>query len=311
MVSLFIGDDVYSKEKAIEEKVSSILGGADRQLNYRVFYGGGTDENEILGYIGTAPFMSAKRVVVIKDFERLDSDVSTRLIAYIHKPSKSTHLIVETDSDSTLKLLAGYADIRRFDGMGSMGYSSWIRDLVKAANKTITSEAIEVFKELQGEDALRLTHELEKVIAFTGTRRDIKAEDVEAVAGRSIIASVFDLTDAIEEKKLDDALMIVSDLILAGKRPYEIIGLLCWHLKRLLRAKAFQMKGVVDYDIADTLKIGRRYQENFFRSVRNTEVSAIRSRVEMLMEADMDIKRTKFDPLLTLEFTIIRLCLGR
>ena len=57
------------------------------------------------------------------------------------------------------------------------------------------------------------------------------------MAGRSLASSAFDITWAIENGKIDESLSIISDLVKAGKKHYEIIGLLCWHVKRLLTAK--------------------------------------------------------------------------
>jgi len=59
------------------------------------------------------------------------------------------------------------------------------------------------------------------------------------------------------------------------------------------------------------LKIGRRYADEFFKQANSMTLPQAMSRLAILLEADLDIKRTKFDPNLVLEFAIIRLCLSR
>ncbi|MFA4981299.1 MAG: DNA polymerase III subunit delta [Candidatus Omnitrophota bacterium] len=314
-VSLFAGSDTYSKEKAIEALVSSILDTSARQLDYKVFYGDETGAEEIFDYLSTLPFRAPKRVALVRGFDRLEDEFKARLTDYIKRPSRSACLILESKNDPNSKDLerfSGSVDIRRFKDPAGFESASWIRGFLSSrGKKEIEPEAIEMLRELQGSDMLSISQELEKLIAFAGERPVIKASDVEEVVGKSLIVSAFELTDAIERNKVEDALRIVSDLTLTGKKHYEIIGLLCWYLRRLVRAKALQMAGQSEYAIAGTLKIGRRYQADFFEHMNRLDISRIRSKIDILVEADLDIKRTKFDPKTVLEFAIIRLCLSR
>jgi DNA polymerase III delta subunit len=58
------------------------------------------------------------------------------------------------------------------------------------------------------------------------------------------------------------------------------------------------------------LGINRRYAPEFFREAKRTDMGRIRSSLKALLEADLDIKRTRFDPETVLEFAVMRLCLG-
>jgi len=312
-VFLFIGNDSYLKEKAIEDLVSSLLDRSSRQLDYKIFYGGEAEAREILDYVTTFPFLAAKRLAVVKELEKLPPEFKTPLIAYVKKPLKSTCLILESKDSSILDEygeLSKYANVNRFDGLNDSESLSWIRKFLASRDKKIENDAALLLKEMRGHDLLSLAQELEKLIAFIGNRDCIKVNDVEEVVGRSLIASAFDLTDAIGKKDIEEALRIVSDLISAGKKHYEIIGLLSWHVKRLLRAKMLQAKGQTDSHIVNFLRLSRRYSDQFFKQLRFIQIPQMRSGMAVLLEADMDIKRTKFDPTLILEFAIIKLCLS-
>lgn len=311
-VFLFIGDDKYQKEKAIQLLSSELLGNSSKELDHKVFYGADSDAREILDYINTIPFLADKRFVVIKDFEKMPQEFKSRLIEYIKKPLKSTCLVLESKDDSILKeygLITRYANVRRFGELTGHELDSWIKKFLAGLGKKIEPDAILILKELQGRNLLGLTQELEKLASFTGKKEEIKAEDVEEVVGKSLVLSTFDLADAIGEKRLDRAMKLGYGLILAGKKEYEIIGLLCWHFKRILRAKSLQARGQRDNAIAGMLKVSRKYSDGFFKQVESLGVPQLRSKIRVLLEADLDIKRTKYDPTLILEFAIIRLCL--
>lgn len=311
-VFLFIGEDNYSKEEAIKALRASLLDGSSNEFDYKLFYGQEANAQGILDYLNTVPFLASKRLAVIKDFEKLPKELKIVIASYIKKPSKSTCLVIETKDDSSVRDydLSERVNIRRFEIPKEEGLMSWMRQFLAARGKTIDEDAAGVLKELHGQSLSILALELEKLVTFIGNRKAVNMRDVEEVTGKSLIVSAFDITSYIMEKRINDAMRMISDLILGGKKHYEIMGILAWHFRRMLKAKMLQAKGENDYAIAGILKIGRRHAAEFFKQTRSLEVSQIKSRIEVLLDADLDIKRTKFDPTLILEFAVIRLCLG-
>jgi DNA polymerase III subunit delta len=312
-VYLFTGNDSYSKEKAIDELVSSILGAtAAKEFDCRIFYGAESDASQIRDYLATLPFLAPKRVAIVKDFDKLPKESRALLSDYTKKSPKSTCLILETKEDARpddYGIAAG-ASVRRFEGPTDAELTSWIKRYIASRSKDIEDEAVSALKELQGRNLLSIASELEKLLLYIGNRPCATADDVEEVVAKSLISSAFDLTDAIEARDIERALEIVSESMLAGRKHYEIIGLLCWHLKKMYRAKTLLERGVSEYQAASLLKIAPRYRNKFFRQAKACGSDRIKSRMSVLLEADAGIKRSKYGPWLVLDFTVIRLCLG-
>lgn len=312
-VFLFAGNDSYSKEKAIDELITAVLGGSARELNCKVFYGADSDASHILDYLATLPFLSPRRVAVVKDFDKLSKESKSLIADYAKKKiSKSTCLILDMKDTAALNDYSsgGHVSIRRFSDPTDSELTSWIKHFLSAKGKKIEDDAVAALKELQGQNLLSIASELEKLMLFTEPADCIRMSDVEDVVARSLTASAFDLMDAIERKDIDAAISIVSESMQGGKKHYEIIGLLCWHLKRILKAKMLFTGGASEPQVGATLKIGARYRSEFFRQVKAVDISRIKSRLGILLEADANIKRAKYDPGLVLEFTVIRLCLS-
>jgi DNA polymerase-3 subunit delta len=283
-VFLFVGNDGYSKEKEIEEISGSLFDGSSRELDYKVFYGGEADAREIIDYINTVPFAASKRLAVVKGFDKLPQEEKARLIASIEKPLKSACLVLETGGNFEYSRLPGHVKVRRFAEPADSQVLPWMKKILASKGKAIQGKAAMILKELRGKDLASLSQELEKLSLFVGERKEVEAADVEAVVEKSLTASAFDLADAVEAKDVNKALDIVSGLVRAGKRPHEITGLLCWHFKKILRAK--------------------------IRRSRPRDIERIRAKMAILLEADLAIKRPRYDPAFALEFAIIRLCLG-
>lgn len=313
-VFLFAGNDSYLREKALEELGSSVLDSSSKQLDYNVFYAGDSDIREVLDCAGTIPLASKKKVIVIKEADRFNKESKARLAAYIRNPVSSTYLVLQSEDESFLDSfddLARYVNIRRFDHPAGEGIDAWIRNFLSSAcsTKRISQDAVEALRELQGQNLLSLEQELGKLIAFTGNRAEISPDDVEEVVGKSLSVSAFDLTDAIELNNIGDAMRIISELILSGKKHYEIIGLLCWHLKRVMKARIARDRGESDPQIVRALRIHSRFAVDFLRQLAVFDIGKIRARMQILLEADLDLKRTKYDPALILEFAVIKMCL--
>lgn len=273
-VILFIGNENYLKEEAIRKLRKSLLGGGPAQeLDYKIFYGSESSAREILDYAATFPFSGAKKLVVIKDVEKLSQEDKTRLIAYIKKPARFTCLVLDASDASRLgdfHSVYRYIKVVHYDDLTDSEARSWIERFAASRGKSIEKSAVEILKELQGLNLSSLTQEMEKLVAFTGKDTVIKAGDVEDLVGKSYRGSAFDIGSAIREKRADKALSLVSDLMLRGRRPYEMIGLLYWNLKKLAK----------------------------------------KNKIDTLLKADLDIKYTRYDPRFILEFVIVKLCLG-
>ncbi|MDD5496154.1 MAG: DNA polymerase III subunit delta [Candidatus Omnitrophica bacterium] len=312
-VFLFVGQQNYLKEKALKELRSRLLNKESSELDYRIFYGGENSVRDILDCATTIPFSSAIRLVVVKDAEKISSSEVSRLLNYIKNPPAFTCLVLDSKSDFALKgfsAMEEYLKIIRFDDLSGPELSAWVRRYVSSLGKKIEDPALELLMETQHKNLSVLEQEVEKLIAHAGEGEFINERDVEEVVGKGLAGTAFDLLKFVREGNLSEAIRLMSDLTASGKKAYEIVGVLCWHFKNILKAKTLQVKGASDYSIAEDLRVGRRYRRDFFKEVRELSISQIKNKLKVLLEADLNIKRSKFDPRLVLEFSIIRLCLG-
>ncbi|MCC7300533.1 MAG: hypothetical protein IT583_05595, partial [Verrucomicrobia bacterium] len=83
--------------------------------------------------------------------------------------------------------------------------------------------ALDLFLEKVGMDTRQLVMEAEKLLLYIGERKEIAVEDVKAITSSSAEAIAWDFTDALGERRLDEALKILRQLIFQGESP---IGLM-------------------------------------------------------------------------------------
>jgi DNA polymerase-3 subunit delta len=311
-VLLFAGSQRYLKESALD-KFKASLAAPGENIDLKIFYGTEATASQILDHAQSSPLFSSKKLIVIKDFAKLPKEDRSRLAEYVKNPAKSTFFVFDIFQDEAPKELAQmskYIKTVFFAAPEAGELSSWITRYLASSGKKIELGAVDMLKELQGRDLEALSKELDKLTSFVGSRDTVSTADVERLVGRSSIESAFELGWAIGDKDLEKAMMLVSQIMLEGKRPYEIVGLITWHLNRMMKAKLLALKGETTYSISSALRISKHHQEAFFKQVKSFSFDEMKRKLDVLLEADLDIKRTRFDPSLVLEIAIVRLCLG-
>jgi DNA polymerase III, delta subunit len=312
-VFLFAGKEKYLKERAISELRARSLDSSSGELDYKVLHGSDTSADEIINSAGTMPFFSSKRLIVVKDFDSLSKEDAAKVAAYIKNPNQHTCLIIDTDDGSILEdypSISGYAKVLRFAPLSDNELYGWIKKYLSIQGKTIEDDALDILKESKGSDILSLSRELDKLTTFIDKRKNITKDDVEALVGKSVVASAFDIASAIGDKNASKAISIVHELASSGKKPYEIIGILSWFFKRILKAKLMLEAGDTESSVTQKLRINRRSVEEFFTQVYSFSAQDIESKMKVLLDADLGIKRPRYSTSLIMDFAIMKLCLG-
>ena len=312
-VFLFVGAEKYLKERAISELRTRSLDSSSGELDYKVLHGSDTSADEIINSAGTIPFFSSRRLIVIKDFDKLSKEDTSKILNYIKNPSQHTCLVIDSNDMSILESspsIARYAKVLKFVPLSDSELSSWMKKYISAQGKTMEDNALDILKESKGSDLLTLSRELDKLVTFIGDRGSITGSDVERLVGKSVVASAFDIASAIGDKDASRAIGIVHELTSSGKKAYEIVGILSWFFKRVLKAKLLLEAGDAESSVSQKLRISRKSAEEFFTHVHSFSVREIESRMKILLDADLNIKRPKYNQSFIMEFAIIRLCLG-
>jgi len=83
--------------------------------------------------------------------------------------------------------------------------------------------ALDLFLEKVGTDTRQLVMEAEKLMLYIGDRKEITMDDVKAITSSSAEAIAWDFTDALGERKLNESLKILRQLIFQGEQPVGIM----------------------------------------------------------------------------------------
>lgn len=308
-VYLFYGGEHFLKEQALKEVSPPPSGGLDHEV-----YDAKQDYDRISDALGSLPFLSDKRTVVIKDIERLPESKKDSFLGYLKKPPGYIRLILLSAQpdleDAFLRSISRYANTRSFRKPDKRELKNWIYKKLRQEGKAIERGALELFLELKGNDNLAvISNELAKLVAYKGKAGTIEREDVAKLVGRSIAKRVFDLVDAIGAKDKKTALSLMRDFSSGTRREFpELLGVMGWQFRKILKTKILLTEKKDKHSITRQLNVSGFKIDKFINQAGRFEEARLKEILSLIVETDHRIKRGHSNPQFLLERLITELC---
>ena len=117
-----------------------------------------------------------------------------------------------------------------------------MRLIVSENGKTMDKRAFTSLMDTTGFDLSIFARNLEKLVSYVGKRDVITEEDVTSLVSRTKKDPIYELTGAISEKKVDQALFLVNSLLEDGLYPLQILAGITNHIRKLLLVRDFMEK---------------------------------------------------------------------
>ncbi|MDW7650128.1 MAG: DNA polymerase III subunit delta, partial [Bacillota bacterium] len=169
------------------------------------------------------------------------------------------------------------------------------------------ADVMTIFVERVGHDLRRLDTELEKIITYLGDRDELDEKSVQLATSRSIHGDIFALIEAVVYGRASKALTLLKDLLAAGEPPLRILAMLVRQFRLLGEACEQMRRGCSRDELASRLGIHPYAARKLADQVNKTDEDKLYRAVELLLQADLDIKRGRIDHVLALETLVVAL----
>jgi DNA polymerase-3 subunit delta len=245
-VVLIEGPEASLRDAALAELRATVLADAPRDFNEDRFdfSVSGTDPGAVLAALRTLPMMARARLVLVRGIadKRALKFTDEILVEYLEAPLDTTCLVLEAESvDKRQRWVKRVAKIGRvIDCTGPnkpADVRRWIEAHLAKRGARAGSGVSTALYELVGADLDRLALEIEKLCLYAGERGEIDADAVSELVGQIRPRAIYELTEAIGERRLTSALRLAGELTNQGEPPLVLVGALANHFRRLLRAR--------------------------------------------------------------------------
>lgn len=238
-----------------------------------------------------------KRVLTDEDLKQFES--------YLEMPSESTKLVIfaegKLDSKRRLvKLLKREAQIVEAATPKDQDLKRYFTSQAQELGLKFVGDAIDQLLLKSGYDFGELQKNLALLQAYKEDGQ-ITLEDVEEAVPKTLQDNIFDLTQMILKRQIDQASNLVKDLRLQGEDEIKLIAIMLGQFRLFTQVKILSEEGQPESQIVTSLSdlSGRKinpYQVKFaLRDSRRLSLPFLKQAMITLIETDYAIKSGKYD----------------
>lgn len=314
-VWLIEGDDPVLLAEATKATIDDLVGDADRTLVVEDFRGDELDLAVVADAAATPPFLADRRVVVVRDIGRFDTEQLAPLLSYLESPLDTTSVVLVAGGGRPAPRLM--TEVKKRGHISSTAIrgreaKTFVHDRIRAAAVHLDGRASALVEAHLGEDVSRLTALLEVLGAAFGPGARLGPVDIEPYLGGAGAVAPWDLTDAIDGGHTQVALGALHRLLEAGGRhPLVVHAIVARHVAAWLRVDSPDI--TTESAAAEVMGIAKGRStfpaKKALTAAGRYGPARIAEAVGLVADAEIDLKsgRVEWPDVLILEVLIARL----
>lgn len=308
-VYLFYGSEDYLKNDTVDRLEKILVEPDMHDLNYSVFHISDKNEKQSESPMGTSeknivlenalssanslPFISDKKMVVIKNIHKLVEPQDELLKKYIEKPHLSTCLVLvggdKLPKREIFKRIEKLFPTVNFYNLSDSRICEWIIEYTKTYSKNISSDAADEIIKITGNNLSDIKNEIDKLVLYSGEKSEIEPSDIEICCGHFRENTVFELMPALANKKTETAIKILINLFNSGEDEYMILAALTDRYRKYLKFNELTVTGIGEGEAA--LRTGVKFfQDRFINDARQFNNSEIKLFLDKILETELKMK---------------------
>ncbi len=338
-ILLLFGEEEFLLESAYEKLISSMFPNRANEFDFEVFDGESANLESVVDSCLSYPFISEKRVVVVKNFELLapgktlkKNDEYKSFAKYLDSPQPTTVLIIKTKnsklngfaaakkSNKTTninkilkaakfpydRLLEEYEWIE-YPKMYENSFPAWITQKAKESGKSISSEAVEFLIAQTNLDLRSINNELEKAVIYVQQKKHIDLNDLTFVMGASHKYNVFELQKSIGKKDLTTSLNIIERMLTHEQQEMLILTIITRYFVILWKLLEIAGKNMNNYEIAQKIGVSPYFVPEYLDALGLYKPAEIDNALIQLTKTDEILKSSSQESIYTIQQMVIEI----
>jgi DNA polymerase III subunit delta len=314
LIYVFYGEDDFSSSEAIKPLIEAVGPEDMRDTNVSTIDGGRFSIDSFGAAAMVVPFLADRRLVIVRGLlgaaegqrsgrrgrraKAEDEGPAAGLAKLLPDLPPSTDVVfVDGKVGAANPILAAIKALgselvkpREFPLMRRDSLSGWIRDRAAAKGATIDTQAMTELAELVGPNLWAMDGEIEKLAIYVGDR-PITLADVQALVTGNRESSVFELVDAIMDKRPQAALEVTERLLFSGATGPYLISMIARQARMVAVAQDLSLRKVPQNEWAQRIGTSSDFVvRKTSEQARRFSPEAVRGLYRLLLEADISMK---------------------
>ena len=325
-VYFLFGAEDFLIEEEINRLTDRVLSSGERGLNLHVFNGEEQEGQEILRAAQTLPMFSKYRLVLVRKADQMEEKEVEGFANYLQKPSPSTCLVLRgQDAGPWKKHLAKIEKIGKvteFARLRGRALIAWIKKRMEEKGRVLSEDAANYLLEVTGDHLQDLENSLERVSLGAGEGQTIQLQDLEGIVSDVKASTVFELTDAIGQQNLEEALRILGKALdsktLVFKKDEEaskyddpnplLLSMMARQYRLIWRVKEMAGHRSSAEEIARGLRLSIWNVKKLLDQAKNFSEPSLREGLLKCQRTDLALKKGRGPKELLMEKLVIDLC---
>lgn len=290
-IFLFTGENAYALREEKRMWISEFVKKHGEENFLPIAVGRSLTFRALLDAISVAPFIGARRLVLLDGLPSLSKEEVAFLPRHIHP--QVILLIVEPKLDkrtAVAKQFLEIAEVKEFEPLKGRALLAWVQSFLATLGSSMEPAAVTLLLELIGESQDMLAEELRKLALATSVRPIVR-EDVEELAVPTFEGVIWKLTDLLCAGKRSEALLYAHRYVDRGGDPYGLWAVLLGMLKNLVAVHVAQREGSARAsELASDLQVHVLALRSLLPYSSRVEARDLRVFLEDAVDADIGLK---------------------
>lgn len=316
---LLFGEETFLLRTAVEEVTRLALPRGATDFNYDVFYGKDADPNRIVSACETLVMFGGRRLVVVKEIQRMNAAGLEALSKYLGNPSPVTTLLcVGQTQDKALSKQTGFyrkakkaGVVQEFVALREWEVSTFLRKQAKQRGLVLAEVAEQALIQAVGSDLASLDGALEKVDLYLGPGekvREVHEDALRAVVAMTRSLEVFEFTDALAGRELARSLQLLEEMLEQGQNGIGINRMVSRQMRQIWQVKAAQARGLGKNDIVRVVGISPYFVDRLQGYARRFSERQLQLALHKTLETDRRLKSSRLKERVLLEEMVVAIC---
>ena len=273
-----------------------------------------TNARDVVAACRSIGLFVSRIAVVVRGAEVLDKRAADRkeLANYVQQPVTACTLILKAnpklDGKSALvKRAKKTGQVLTYKGLRERDAVRWLSDRAREEGHRIDHGSAALVVELVGTNLLTLRNTLNQLSLYVGVGQPIRSDDIENLLASTRAHSIFELVDAVGERRTADALAHLGAMLAHREPPLRIMAMLTRHFRFLWQIGMLKARGATVDQATTHLGIHPFQGKKMWRQADKFRPVALRRAYERLYATDLALKSSNISGALRMERLILDL----
>ena len=291
------GDEELLVEQALSRLRKLFASEADADFNLEIINAAEAGAEHIVDAAETMPLMATRRLVIVVGADRLSRKDQEVVSRYLEKPNPATTLVLVANvpaagsprDANTIKKVESSALYKKAISLGgeSLKFTlgargrqkkieDWVTDEFARRGKRIDLQARDMLVARVGRELRDIEDAVERICLYAADIEMIGCDEVVKVVVPAAEQGVFELIDAVADRRRDISLYLLNRLIMQGESPQRIFSLLLRQFRLIAKCKSLShdyeygqiasVLGIPPFLVGKCLKQSSRFSPERLRS---------------------------------------------